>query len=63
MGRQGDQGVCEEGGGQDGRFGLYCFYKGYVLTFSLDLMLTFRTRDGNTFASWGFGRSNTVAVI
>jgi hypothetical protein len=63
MGRQGDQGVCEEGGGQDGRFGLYCFYKGYVFFYSLVLMLIIRTWDGHTSASRGFGGSNTVAAV
>jgi hypothetical protein len=55
--------MCEEGGGKDGRFGLYCFYKGCVLSHRSDLMLTNRTWDGNTFASWGFGRPDFVSAI
>jgi hypothetical protein len=63
MGRQGDQRMCEEGGGKDGRFGLYCFYKGCVLVHSLGPILTIRTWDGNTSASWGFGRSDFVSAV
>jgi hypothetical protein len=39
MGRQGDQRMCEEGGSKDGRFGLYCVYKGcvYFLIFGSEI--------------------------